>query len=58
MDTLAAEMGLDPVEFRLKNLLVDHNSLPTGQVVDVVTLKECMQRAIEVGGWKKEVQLI
>jgi len=58
MDTLAAEMGLDPVEFRMKNLLVDHNSLPTGQVVDVVTLKECMQRAIEVGGWKKEVELV
>jgi CO/xanthine dehydrogenase Mo-binding subunit len=58
MDTLAAEMGMDPVEFRLKNLLVDHNSLPTGQVVEIVTVKECVQRAIELAGWKKEVKVI
>jgi CO/xanthine dehydrogenase Mo-binding subunit len=58
MDTIAAEMGLDPVEFRAQNLLVDSNSLPTGQVVDIVTVKECVRRAIELAGWKKEVQVL
>ena len=42
MDTIAAEMGLDPLEFRLKNLFVNNCSLPTGQVVEVVTLTECV----------------
>ena len=46
MDTIAAEMGLDPVEFRLKNLFVDNCSLPTGQVVEAVTLTECMKHAV------------
>jgi len=55
METIAAELGLDPIEFRLKNLLVDDNVLPTGQVVDVVTAKECVRRAVELAGWKKEV---
>jgi CO/xanthine dehydrogenase Mo-binding subunit len=57
MDTIAAEMGLDPVEFRLKNLFVDNCSLPTGQVVKVVTLTECIKQAIEAAGWKKEVKI-
>ena len=56
MDTIAAEMGLDPVEFRLKNLFVDNSSLPTGQVVRAVTLTECMKHAVELAGWKKEVK--
>ena len=54
-DTIAAEMGMDPVEFRLKNLFVDNCSLPTGQVVEAVTLMECMKQAIELAGWKKEI---
>jgi CO/xanthine dehydrogenase Mo-binding subunit len=57
MDTIAAEMGLDPVEFRLKNLFVDNCSLPTGQVVPLVTLTECMKKAVELAGWKKEVNI-
>lgn len=55
MDTIAAEMGLDPVEFRMKNLFVDNCSLPTGQVVEAVTLTECMNEALEKAGWKREV---
>jgi CO/xanthine dehydrogenase Mo-binding subunit len=57
MDTIAAELGLDPVEFRLKNLFVDNCSLPTGQVVEAVTLTECMKQAIAKAGWKKEVHI-
>jgi nicotinate dehydrogenase large molybdopterin subunit len=57
-DTIAAEMGLDPLEFRLKNLFVDNCSLPTGQVVESVTMTECVQRAVELAGWRKEVKLI
>lgn len=56
-DTIAAEIGMDPVEFRLKNLFVDNCSLPTGQVVKEVTLTECMKKAIELAGWKKEINI-
>ncbi len=55
MDTLAAELGLDPVEFRLKNLLVDNCALPTGQVLETITVSECVKRAVELSGWKDEV---
>jgi hypothetical protein len=43
------------VEFRLKNLLVDNSVLPTGQVLDTVTVSECVKRAVELSGWKDEV---
>ncbi len=54
MDTIAAEMGMDPVELRLKNLLVDNSMLPTGQVLRVVALTECMEKAVKLAGWKKK----
>ncbi|MDI5971704.1 xanthine dehydrogenase subunit D [Streptomyces sp. SL13] len=34
MDKLAAELGLDPVEFRRRNAMSQGSRLPTGQVVD------------------------
>jgi CO/xanthine dehydrogenase Mo-binding subunit len=57
MDTIAEEMGLDPVEFRLKNVLVDDCALPTGQVIKTVTLTECIQQAVELAGWQREVKI-
>jgi CO/xanthine dehydrogenase Mo-binding subunit len=57
MDTIAAEIGMDPVEFRMKNLFVDNCALPTGQIVEAVTLTECMKEALAKAGWKKEVRV-
>jgi CO/xanthine dehydrogenase Mo-binding subunit len=34
MDRLAAELGLDPIEFRLLNAMSEGSVMPTGQVVD------------------------
>src|SRR3974377_639587 len=58
METIAAKLGMDPLEFRLKNLFVDNCSLPTGQVVPVVTVNECVKRAVELAGWKQEVKVL
>ena len=58
MDTIAAEMGIDPVELRLKNAFVDNSSLPTGQVLEVVSLKECIKEAVQLSGWKKEIKIL
>ncbi|MBP2477374.1 CO/xanthine dehydrogenase Mo-binding subunit [Crossiella equi] len=34
MDKLAAELGLDPVELRLRNAVTEGSVMPTGQVID------------------------
>jgi CO/xanthine dehydrogenase Mo-binding subunit len=34
MDKLAAALGLDPVEFRVRNAMREGSTMPTGQVVD------------------------
>lgn len=47
-DTVAHEIGMDPIEFRLKNVIVDGSSLPTGQILDIVTLKETIDKALEL----------
>ena len=54
-DNIAAVLGIDPLEFRLKNILVDNSSLPTGQVLEIVTLKETIKKAVDLVGWKREV---
>jgi CO/xanthine dehydrogenase Mo-binding subunit len=52
MDTIAALMKIDPIELRLKNILVDNDFLVTGQQVEVVTIRETMMRAFELAGWE------
>jgi CO/xanthine dehydrogenase Mo-binding subunit len=34
MDKLAAALGMDPVEFRIRNAMTEGDTVPTGQVVD------------------------
>lgn len=51
-DTVARTLGLDPLTFRLRNLLEDGSSLPTGQRLEKVSLKETVRRAMELAGWK------
>ncbi|HSW10573.1 MAG TPA: molybdopterin cofactor-binding domain-containing protein [Bacillota bacterium] len=53
-DTLAEAVGLDPVEFRLKNLMRDGCVLPTGQVLDKVTLQRTVARALELAGPRED----
>ncbi|HUW64796.1 MAG TPA: molybdopterin cofactor-binding domain-containing protein [Spirochaetia bacterium] len=51
-DTIAAALGMDPVAFRLRNVITDDAALPTGQVLETVTVTETMQRAMEIAGWE------
>jgi CO/xanthine dehydrogenase Mo-binding subunit len=45
MDRLAAALGLDPIELRLKNALHSGSVLPTGQpITGVAPVRECLQR--------------
>lgn len=50
MDIIARKMGIDPVEFRLKNALCDGDENPTGQVMTGVGVKECLRQAAAAAG--------
>lgn len=46
MDRLAAKLGMDRHEIRLKNLLASGEALSTGQIVPLATARECMESAL------------
>ncbi|MCC6500404.1 MAG: xanthine dehydrogenase family protein molybdopterin-binding subunit [Anaerolineales bacterium] len=54
MDKLAEKLGMDPVEFRLKNALLDGETLNVGTPSpSPVTVKECIEAARDRFGWEK-----
>ncbi len=53
IDIIARELGMDPVEFRMKNLLNAGDPTPFGQKLQGIVVKETLQKALEVSGWKK-----
>lgn len=50
-DMIARRLGMDPVEFRLKNLLREGDLLPTGQPAQAVGLEECLRRVAAELRW-------
>lgn len=53
-DTLARELGMDPYDFRMKNIIVDGSSMPTGQVLTGVALPEILETCAERSGWRSK----
>jgi CO/xanthine dehydrogenase Mo-binding subunit len=51
MDVVAEQLGMDPVEFRLKNIVTEGSLSATGQVLHAVGVKECLEKAAKEGGW-------
>src|SRR5436309_1825074 len=51
MDMIADALGLDPLDFRLKNIVREGDEGPTGQVLTAVGLEECLRRAAAAIGW-------
>lgn len=51
MDVVAERLGMDPVEFRLKNIVTEGSLSATGQVLHSVGVKECLEKAAKEGGW-------
>ena len=51
MDDIAKELGMDPVEFRLKNALEVGDRGSTGQVIITGGVKECIQKVAETLDW-------
>jgi CO/xanthine dehydrogenase Mo-binding subunit len=53
VDMLAKKAGIDPLEFRLRNLLEDGDSGPTGQIMNGVGVKDALSRAAERAGYRE-----
>jgi CO/xanthine dehydrogenase Mo-binding subunit len=56
-DSLARAVGMDPYELRLKNVVEEGDTGPTGQVFGPIGLKECLRRAAELIGWESRASL-
>jgi CO/xanthine dehydrogenase Mo-binding subunit len=44
MDRIADELGLDPHEMRLRNLLVDGDPMHTGERLEAIATRECLEQ--------------
>jgi CO/xanthine dehydrogenase Mo-binding subunit len=53
MDIIARELGLDPVEFRMRNLLHDGDTAPMGQKWQHILVREVFKKAVEASGWHR-----
>jgi CO/xanthine dehydrogenase Mo-binding subunit len=53
MDIIADALGIDPLEFRLKNIVRDADEGPTGQVLGAVGLEECLRKVAAAIGWSE-----
>ena len=51
MDLVAKKLGLDPVEFRLKNLMRDGDISPTGETIEHIRAEDTLKRALKDSGY-------
>jgi carbon-monoxide dehydrogenase large subunit len=53
IDTVARGLGVDPLEFRLRNCLRPGDATPWGEVIHDVRLEECLRAAATEVGWDR-----
>jgi carbon-monoxide dehydrogenase large subunit len=53
MDLIAEKLGMDPAEFRLKNMIGEGEENPLGVRLHGVKARETLQAALDAAGWKK-----
>ncbi len=51
MDMIARELGIDPLEFRLRNVLIDGDESPMGERWQHVRCRETLMAAAEAAAW-------
>jgi CO/xanthine dehydrogenase Mo-binding subunit len=54
MDMIARELGLDPLEFRLRNVLTEGDPSPLGEHWQHIRCKETLLAAAQAAGWGTE----
>ncbi len=57
MDMLARQLGLDPLEVRLKNAVEKDDPLPSGQPYPTIGLRQCLEAIAETDIWKERHQV-
>jgi carbon-monoxide dehydrogenase large subunit len=50
-DMIGRRLGIDPLDFRLKNLLREGDTMPTGQRAQAIGLEECLKRVAAELRW-------
>ena len=53
MDDIALDLGIDPLEIRLRNAFHEGSSSPTGQVLQSVVVRDSLEMAAERFGWEE-----
>jgi len=53
VDELAEKIGMDKVEFRLRNCIQEGDVLATGMVMHPIGIKECLQKVAQAIEWGK-----
>jgi CO/xanthine dehydrogenase Mo-binding subunit len=51
MDMIAKDLGIDPLEIRLRNIVREGDLGPSGEVHKSVSIEECLRRAADAIGW-------
>ena len=51
MDMIAKDLGIDPLEIRLRNIVKEGDLGPSGEVHKSVSIEECLRRAAAAIGW-------
>ena len=54
-DEVAAAIGMDPVEFRRKNIVTSGGVGPVGQTYDEIGLDQCLDLATSSAGWGSDL---
>jgi CO/xanthine dehydrogenase Mo-binding subunit len=54
-DIIARKMGIDPLDFRLKNIVEDGSETVLGTKLQSVGLRECLEKARDELGWEQPV---
>ena len=54
IDDLSEKLQVDPISFRLANLLPPHSATITGFRVTSIGMRECLERVMEESGWKEK----
>ena len=54
IDHISEELGVDPIDLRLANLLPPHSATITGFRVTSIGMRECLERVRKESGWDKK----
>jgi 4-hydroxybenzoyl-CoA reductase alpha subunit len=54
MDMIAKDLGMDPIEFRLKNITEPNMVTVNKMILTTNGLRECIEKARDASGWKQK----